>query len=83
MLSMAITVSFGFDESGRLDQTVVRFPDTDFTVVSKILTGIHGDPIAERSGARPVATWRDDRRGSTITLTGNGRSSTAVYRPAA
>lgn len=82
MLAMPVSVSFGFDESGRLDQTVVVFPDSEFTVVAKMLTGINGNPISERPGAKPVATWRDDRRDSTITLTGNGRSSTAVYRPA-
>jgi hypothetical protein len=81
MLSMPVTVSFAFDESGRLNQTAVVFPDTDFTVVAKILTGINGNPISERSGSSPVATWRDDQRGTTITVTGNGRSSTAVYRP--
>lgn len=81
MLSMPVTVSFGFDEGGGLNQTVVVFADTDFTVVAKMLSGFHGNPVGERSGARPVGIWRDDRRGSTITLTGNGPASTAIYRP--
>ncbi len=81
MLSQPVTVSFAFDEGGRLAQTVVVFPDTDFAVVAKMLTGINGNPVSERSGPRPTAIWRDNQRGSTITVTGNGPSSTAVYRP--
>jgi len=81
MLSHPVTVSFAFDEGGRLTQTVVVFPDTDFAVVAKMLTGINGTPVSERPGSRPTAMWRDNQRGSTITVTGNGPSSTAVYRP--
>lgn len=81
MVGMPATVTFGFDAEGQLNQTAVMFKNADFGLISNMLQGIHGSPVAEPSGNPLVGVWRDQRRGSTITLTGTSPGATMIYRP--
>jgi hypothetical protein len=80
MLGMPASVAFFFDGQGRLNGTVVTFKDAGFGLISGLLQGIHGPPVADQPGPPPTRVYRDTRRGSTITLTGNA-PVTMSYRP--
>ena len=82
MLGMPASVSFSFDAAGKLTETVVRFSNADFALVSNLLQGIHGEPVEDRPGAPPVRVFRDQRRGSTITAIPIGTGTQMDYRPA-
>jgi hypothetical protein len=81
MLGMPASVSFSFDAAGKLAETVVRFSNADFGLVSGLLQGIHGEPVEDRPGTPPVGVFRDQRRGSTITATPVGARTQMDYRP--
>ncbi len=80
MLGLAASVAFFFDGQGQLDRTVVTFKDADFGLISSLLQGIHGPPVADRPGTPPTRVYSDTRRGSTITLAGS-TPVTMSYRP--
>ena len=82
MLGMPASVSFSFDSEGKLAETLVRFSNADFALISNLLQGIHGEPVEDRPGAPPVRVFRDERRGSTITATPIGAGTQMDYRPA-
>ena len=82
MLGMPASVSFSFDSDGKLAETLVRFSNADFALISNLLQGIHGEPVEDRPGASPVRVFRDERRGSTITATPIGAGTQMDYRPA-
>lgn len=82
MLGMPAAVSFSFDAAGKLIETVVRFTNADFALVSNLLRGIHGEPVEDRPGTPPVRIFRDQRRGSTISATPIGAGTQMDYRPA-
>jgi hypothetical protein len=82
MLGMPASVSFSFDAAGRLTETVVRFSNADFGLISNLLQGIHGQPVEDRPGTPPTKVYRDERRGSTITATPIGAGTQMDYRPA-
>ena len=81
MLGMPASVSFSFDAAGKLTETVVRFSNADFALVSSLLQGIHGQPVEDRPGTPPVRVFRDQRRGSTISATPIGAGTQMDYRP--
>jgi len=82
MLGMLASVSFSFDAAGKLTETVVRFSDADFALISNLLQGIHGEPVEDRPGTPPIRVFRDQRRGSTITATPIDAGTQMDYRPA-
>ena len=82
MLGLPASVSFSFDAAGKLTETVVRFSNADFDLVSNLLQGIHGEAVEDRPGTPPVKVFRDQRRGSTITATPIGAGTQMDYRPA-
>jgi hypothetical protein len=82
MLGLPASVSFSFDAAGKLTETVVRFSNADFALVSNLLQGIHGEAVEDRPGTPPVKVFRDQRRGSTITATPIGAGTQMDYRPA-
>jgi hypothetical protein len=82
MLGMPASVSFSFDAAGKLTETVVRFSNADFALISNLLQGIHGQPVEDRPGTPPIRVYRDQRRGSTITATPIGAGTQMDYRPA-
>jgi hypothetical protein len=82
MLGMPASVSFSFDAAGKLTETVVRFSNADFALISDLLQGIHGQAVEDRPGTPPVRIWRDQRRGSTISATPIGAGTQMDYRPA-
>ncbi len=79
MVGMPAQAAFAFDGNDRLVQTVVLFPTGDVGLVSSLLSGIHGAPVA---GSSPQV-WNDDRRGSTLTAYPVGQGSMLFYRPRA
>lgn len=79
MVGMPAQAAFAFDGSDRLVQTVVLFPTADVGLISSLLSGIHGAPVA---GSSPPS-WNDDRRGSTLTAYPVGQSAMLLYRPGA
>jgi hypothetical protein len=82
MLGMPASVSFSFDAAGKLTETVVRFSNADFALITNLLQGIHGQAVEDRPGTPPVRVWRDQRRGSTISATPIGAGTQMDYRPA-
>lgn len=82
MLGLPCSVAFFFDGQGHLDRTVVTFRNADFGLVSSLLQGVHGAPVTPPQGSPLTGVWRDERRGSSITLTGAGSAVTMAYQPA-
>ena len=82
MLGLPASVSFSFDAGGRLIETVVRFSNADFALITNLLQGIHGQPGEDRPGTPPVRVYRDQRRGSIIAATPIGAGTQVDYRPA-
>jgi hypothetical protein len=54
----------------------VLFADSDPALMTGLLQGIYGKPVDEAQRA-----WRDERRGSIITATPDGRGTMLLYRP--
>jgi hypothetical protein len=48
MVGMPASASFVFVGEGRLNQTIVLFPNADFALVCNLLQGIHGQPVDDR-----------------------------------
>lgn len=80
MLGLVASVAFFFDGQGQLNRTVVTFKDADFGLISGLLQGIHGAPVADQPGPPPTRVFGDTRRGSAITLIGTP-PVTMSYRP--
>lgn len=81
MLGLPCSVAFFFDGQGHLDRTVVTFQSADYGMLSSLLQGVHGAPVSPPSGSPLTGVWRDDRRGSSITLTDVGSAVTMSYQP--
>jgi hypothetical protein len=77
MVGVPASASFSFDGNDQLVQTVVLFPTSDLALVSSLLDGIHGAAV---EGSSPK-TWRDSRRGTTLTATPAGPGAMLLYRP--
>ncbi len=79
MVGVPAQAAFAFDGNDRLIQTVVLFPTTDVGLVTSLLAGVHGAPVA---GSSPQI-WNDDRRGTILTAYPVGQGSMLHYRPRA
>lgn len=81
MVGLHGATSFVFDAKGTLVQTIVVFPNVDFTQASGMLHGIHGQPTEDRPGAAAARVWRDEKRHSIITVTASGSGTILTYKP--
>ena len=64
MLGMPASVSFSFDRDGKLAETLVRFSNADFALISNLLQGIHGE--AGRGSSRCAAGQGIPRRAARL-----------------
>jgi hypothetical protein len=81
MVGLQGSAAFVFDAKGELIRTVVLFPAVDFAQASAMLQGIHGKPAEDRPGEKVARVWRDEQRGSVITVTASGSGTLVMYRP--
>jgi len=63
-------------------QTLVLFPNAEPALLSSLLLGIHGKPVEDPSATPPTQTWRDERKGTIITIALVGQGGSLLYRPA-
>ncbi|CAN5712145.1 hypothetical protein BH11PSE3_BH11PSE3_26160 [soil metagenome] len=82
MVGMPASAAFAFDGQGQLNQTAVLFPRTDSELMSGLLGGIHGEAVEGRPGDPTSRFWRDQRRGSLLTVIPAGLGVWLLYRPA-
>jgi len=82
MIGMPASVSFAFDGQRGLVQTLVLFPNADPALLSSLLLGIHGKSVEDPSTTPPTQTWRDERKGTIITVVPVGQGGRLLYRPA-
>lgn len=82
MVGLPASVSFAFDESNQLVQTVVLFPGADLELIASLLQGIRGTPAEAPQQGDARRVWRDERRGTLITATPVERGGVVLlYRP--
>ena len=85
MLGLHGSAAFVFDAKGELIRTVVLFPTVDFAQSSGLMQGIQGQPAQDSLGDRPgekvARVWRDEKRGSIVTITASGSGTILFYRP--
>jgi len=82
MIGMPASASFAFDGQRGLVQTLVLFPNAEPALLSSLLLGIHGKPAEDPSATPPTQTWRDERKGTIITIAPVGQGGSLLYRPA-
>jgi hypothetical protein len=82
MIGMPASASFAFDGQRGLVQTLVLFPNAEPALLSSLLLGIHGKPVEDPSTTPPTQTWRDERKGTIITIAPVGQGGRLLYRPA-